>query len=64
MSPQHENRRRIFPALSRLIPFLTGAVLSALGVGALSGLGEHGRIKTNWKLVASQEWNWCVSDRN
>ena len=28
------------PALAELIPFLTGTVLSALGVGALSGLAS------------------------
>ena len=30
------------PALSGLIPFLTGTVLPALGVGALSGLASIG----------------------
>ena len=30
------------PALAGLIPFLTGTVLSALGVGALSGLASKG----------------------
>ena len=30
------------PALARLIPFLTGTVLPALGVGALSGLASTG----------------------
>ena len=30
------------PALSGLIPFLTGTVLPALGVGALSGLASTG----------------------
>ena len=34
---QHENRG-FLPALAGLIPFLTGTVLPALGVGALSGL--------------------------
>ena len=29
-----------FPALAGLIPFLTGTVLPALGVGALSGLAS------------------------
>ena len=33
-----ENIRRILPMLAGLIPFLTGTVLPALGVGALSGL--------------------------
>ena len=30
------------PALAGLIPFLTGTILSALGVGALSGLASAG----------------------
>ena len=30
------------PALAGLIPFLTGSVLPALGVGALSGLASTG----------------------
>ena len=30
------------PALTGLIPFLTGTVLPALGVGALSGLASSG----------------------
>ena len=42
ISLQHENRRWIFTALAGLIPFLTGTVLSALGVGALSGLASTG----------------------
>ena len=42
ISPQRENRRRILPALAGLIPFLTGTVLPALGVGALSGLANSG----------------------
>ena len=42
ISPQHENRRRILPALAGLIPFLTGTVLHAFGVGALSGLAGTG----------------------
>ena len=34
---------RVFlPALAGLIPFLTGTALSALGVGALSGLASSG----------------------
>ena len=33
---------RFLPALARLIPFLTGTVLPALGVGALSGLASTG----------------------
>ena len=52
------------PALAGLIPFLTGTVLHALGVGALSGLASTGSTKTNWKWVVSQDGKWCVSDRN
>ena len=33
---------RYLPALAVLIPFLTGTVLPALGVGALSGLASTG----------------------
>ena len=33
---------RFLPALAGLIPFLTGTVLPALGVGALSGLASTG----------------------
>ena len=36
---------RFIPALAGLIPFLTGAVLTALGVGALSGLIRTGLQK-------------------
>ena len=32
----------LLPALAELIPFLTGTVLPALGVGALSGLASTG----------------------
>ena len=51
------------PALAGLIPFLTGTVLPALGVEALSGLAST-EYKTNWKWVVSKEGKWCVSDRN
>ena len=46
---------RFLPALAGLIPFLTGTVLQALGVGALSGLASSGVQKTNWKWVVSRE---------
>ena len=43
ISQQHKNRRWIFlPALGGLLLFLTGTVLLALGVGALSGLASTG----------------------
>ena len=42
---QHENSRRILPALTGLITFLTGTVLPVLGVGALSGLASTGAQK-------------------
>ena len=38
---QHENRR-IFTNIGWIIPFLTGTFLTALGVGALSGLVSTG----------------------
>ena len=38
------------PALAGLIPFLTGTVLPALGVGALSGLASTGVQK----LIANE----------
>ena len=41
------------PALAGLIPFLTGTVLPALGVGALSGLASTGvqkLIGNGWYL--------------
>ena len=41
------------PALAELIPFLTGTVLPALGVGALSGLASTGVQKQNWKRFVS-----------
>ena len=47
-------------ALAGLIPFLTGTVLPALGVGALSALASTGVQKTNWKWVVSKERKWCV----
>ena len=51
------------PALAELIPFQTGTVLPALGVGALSGLVSTGIQK----LIGNglyQVGKWCVSDRN
>ena len=51
------------PALAGLIPFLTGTVLPALGVGALSGLASSGVQKTNWKRFVSKEGKWRVWDR-
>ena len=35
----------ILPALAWLVPFITGTVLSGLGVGALSGLASTGVYK-------------------
>ena len=51
-------------ALAGLIPFLTGTVLSALGVEALYGLAYFWCTKTNRKRFVSKEGKWCVSDRN
>ena len=42
---QHENKGRFLPMLAGLIPFLTGTVLPALGVGALAGLASTGAQK-------------------
>ena len=39
--------RGFLPALAGLIPFVTGTVLPALGVGALSGLASTGVQKLN-----------------
>ena len=38
------------PALAGLVPFLTGTVLTALGVGALSGLASTAvqKLIVNW----------------
>ena len=51
------------PALAGLIPFITGTVLPALGVGDYQ-IGEYLGTKTNWKWVVSRERKWCVSARN
>ena len=40
------------PVLAGLIQFLTGTVLPALGVGALSGLAST-EYKSNWKRIVS-----------
>ena len=48
-------------ALAGLIPFLTGTVLPALGIGALSGLTSR-EYKNYLKMGISQEGKWC--DRN
>ena len=44
------------PALAGLIPFLTGTVLPAVGLGALSGPDEYGSTKIYWKMS-------CISRR-
>ena len=52
------------PALAGLIPFLTGTVLPALGVGALSGLATTGVQKLIGnglylkKGGSVSDWNW------
>ena len=53
------------PALAGLIPFLTGTVLPALGVGALSGLASTGveELLGNG-LYLKKEGKWYVLDRN
>ena len=52
------------PALAGLIPFLTGIVLPALGVGALSGFASTGVQKLTGNGLYLKERKWCVSDRN
>ena len=52
------------PALAGLTPFLTGTVLLALGVGALSGLTSTGVQKLIGNVFFCKERTWCVSDRN
>ena len=60
ISPQHENRRQNLPALAGLIPFLTGTVLPALGVEALSGLASMGVQKlTGNGLYLKKESGMC-----
>ena len=51
------------PALAGLIPFLTGNILPALGVGALSGLARTGvqKLIGNWLYLKKESG---VSDRN
>ena len=53
------------PALAGLIPFLTGTVLPALGVGALSGLVSTGVQKLIGNgLYLKKGGSACVSDWN
>ena len=40
---------RFLSMLTGLMPFLTGTVLPAIGVGALSGLASTTISKANWK---------------
>ena len=42
ISPQHENRRRIFTNISRIDSISNRNYFTALGVGALSGLASTG----------------------
>ena len=53
----------LLPSLAGFIPFLTGTVLPALGVRALSGLASTGEQKLIERVV-SKERKWCVSDRD
>ena len=48
------------PALAELIQFLTGTVLSALGVGALSGLASTGVQKLIGNGLYLKKWVVCV----
>ena len=51
ISPQHENRRKIFTGVSRIDSFLTGTVLPALGVG----------VYQDWR--AGEYKNYLETDR-
>ena len=52
------------PALAGFIPFLTGTVLPALGVGALSGLAWTEVQKLIENELFLKKGKWCVSNRN
>ena len=52
------------PTLAGLIPLLTGTVLPASGVGALSELANKGVQKLFGNGFVSKDGKWCVSDRN
>ena len=52
------------PALAGLIPFLTGTVLPALGVGAISGLARTGVQKLIGNGLYLKKGSGAVSDRN
>ena len=52
------------PALAGLIPFLTGTVLPALGVGSLSGVASTGVQKLNGNGLYLKMESCAVSDRN
>ena len=45
------------PALAGLIPFLTGTVLPALAVGALSALASIGVQKLIWNGLYLKKWS-------
>ena len=49
------------PMLAGLISFLTGTVLTALGVGTLSGLSRTGVQKLTRYQFVSLKWRLCVS---
>ena len=53
------------PALAGLVPFLTGTVLPALGVGALSGLASTGvqKLIGNGLYLKKGSGMCCILDR-
>ena len=52
------------PALAGFILFLTGTVLPALGVGALSALASTGVQKLTGNVLYLKKVSWSVSNRN
>ena len=64
ISPQHENRRRIFTNVSRIDSIPNWNCLASFRSWSFIRTGEHGSTKTNWKWVVYKEGKWSVSDRN
>ena len=64
ISPQRENRRRIFTSVSWIDSIRNWNCFIRFRSWGFIRIGEHGSIKTNWKWVVSKEGKWCVSDSN
>ena len=58
ITPQRENRRRIFTSVSWIDSIPNWNCLTSFRIG------EYRGTKPNWKWVVSKERKWCVSDRN